>query len=999
MGVKGLWQLIKPAGRPVSLETLEGKILAIDVSIWLNKAAKGMRDKHGNQIYNAHLVMMFHRICKLLFYCVKPVFVFDGGVPELKKKTLKARRERRLHAETTKSKAKDTMLQKFLQTKALEAVTGEKTSVKLNLKEEKEPDIFQLAPLSRTASSQSDSSSEGEMNDEESWLEALRSEHIQKMFDHPESVDIDSEEFQSLPAEVKHELLTEIKDSHRRRYRRKNEERKELPKDAGDFSSFQLQGLMKRGKITQQIDSLRKEMTNTLSEQFLEIHKDINFKSDQSHIESKRIASDSKASYIFIKAVKSKEENVLFNANLEDDYHQFKELDEESEEQSSHYRRLQRVPAKFEVLKSFQPVGVKFLSDGSSDEENVMSTTQAENLKHGSTGSAEIQNQADVEYMSTDSDDSDFAETATNSESIDMGNVLPVLINKKNEVEIMEAKDSSMAELDLLNDIESTKDFESEKTTVETTITFDSKTLPDISNKPNNEPAVVSQEEILSPITSVLPEEISSPLSKVTNVDADSSKLSPSEATQESVASEEKEILPTPSSEITQHNKDNSFVQQFSSKVAEKTKEELVAFQEDLEHEQYELHQNALKLSRQAATVSSEKYQDVQELLQLFGIPYLVSPMEAEAQCAQLDYSNLTDGSVTDDSDIFLFGGETVYKNVFDQNKYTEMYISKTLKETLHLDRPKLIAVAMLTGSDYTEGMQGVGGVTAMEILHEFSRDEAQETLNHLKEWMLKMKSGKDVFAPGCNLLSKLKKSDLPRNFNSDDIWKAYLEPTVDTSDERFEWGTPDITALKEFANEKLGWLSSRTDEILSPVMIKWKEKKEKQKTLDKFFVPLLAQNDVISKRLRNVLDVMNGPNKKDDETSAESSKKSKQKRKAMESDATTSTSTFPYFDNDFVEVSKRGRAKITNCTMTVSSNEKVQAKKEENLLKAAAERLKPLPPFVRVNKINKAISKRMQGRGKRKARGKNRTLAILNQINAVPDVMKPLVSSESDSD
>lgn len=60
----------------------------LDVSIWLNKAAKGMRDKHGNPIYNAHLVLIFHRICKLLFYGVKPVFVFDGGVPELKKKTL-----------------------------------------------------------------------------------------------------------------------------------------------------------------------------------------------------------------------------------------------------------------------------------------------------------------------------------------------------------------------------------------------------------------------------------------------------------------------------------------------------------------------------------------------------------------------------------------------------------------------------------------------------------------------------------------------------------------------------------------------------------------------------------------------------------------------------------------------------------------------------------------------------------------------------------------------
>ena len=62
--------------------------LKSDVSIWLNKATKGMRDKFGNPIHNAHLIVIFHRICKLLFYKVKPIFVFDGGVPELKKKTI-----------------------------------------------------------------------------------------------------------------------------------------------------------------------------------------------------------------------------------------------------------------------------------------------------------------------------------------------------------------------------------------------------------------------------------------------------------------------------------------------------------------------------------------------------------------------------------------------------------------------------------------------------------------------------------------------------------------------------------------------------------------------------------------------------------------------------------------------------------------------------------------------------------------------------------------------
>lgn len=67
----------------------------------------------------------------------------------------------------------------------------------------------------------------------------------------------------------------------------------------------------------------------------------------------------------------------------------------------------------------------------------------------------------------------------------------------------------------------------------------------------------------------------------------------------------------------------------------------------------------------------------------MFGIPYLVSPAEAEAQCAQLDFSKLTDGSITDDSDIFLFGGNRVYKNIFNQNKYAEVYLADDLNKKL----------------------------------------------------------------------------------------------------------------------------------------------------------------------------------------------------------------------------------------------------------------------------------------------------------------------------
>lgn len=60
----------------------------VDVSLWLNESLRGMRDHQGSLIQNAHLLGLFYRICKLLFFKIRPVFVFDGGVPLLKKHTM-----------------------------------------------------------------------------------------------------------------------------------------------------------------------------------------------------------------------------------------------------------------------------------------------------------------------------------------------------------------------------------------------------------------------------------------------------------------------------------------------------------------------------------------------------------------------------------------------------------------------------------------------------------------------------------------------------------------------------------------------------------------------------------------------------------------------------------------------------------------------------------------------------------------------------------------------
>lgn len=53
--------------------------------------------------------------------------------------------------------------------------------------------------------------------------------------------------------------------------------------------------------------------------------------------------------------------------------------------------------------------------------------------------------------------------------------------------------------------------------------------------------------------------------------------------------------------------------------------------------------------------------------------------MEAEAQCGFLDEAGLTQGTITDDSDIWLFGGRRVYKNFFQQKKYVEFFESEDI--------------------------------------------------------------------------------------------------------------------------------------------------------------------------------------------------------------------------------------------------------------------------------------------------------------------------------
>jgi len=153
------------------------------------------------------------------------------------------------------------------------------------------------------------------------------------------------------------------------------------------------------------------------------------------------------------------------------------------------------------------------------------------------------------------------------------------------------------------------------------------------------------------------------------------------------------------------------------------------------------LNQQNKVAMRDSEEITQVMVAQIQTLLRHFGIPYITAPMEAEAQCAKLAELGLVDGVITDDSDVFLFGGLQCFKNIFNDAKYAECFLLADINRELSLSRERLISLAYLLGSDYTVGLPGVGPVVALELLSNFPGPTGVEDF---KEWWTKVQRGQD---------------------------------------------------------------------------------------------------------------------------------------------------------------------------------------------------------------------------------------------------------------
>ncbi|KAF2863403.1 PIN domain-like protein [Piedraia hortae CBS 480.64] len=978
MGVTGLWQVVQPCARPIKLDSLNRKKLAIDASIWIYHFLKAVRDKEGNALRSSHVVGFFRRICKLLYYGIQPVFVFDGAAPALKRQTINARKQRREGRREDAARTAGRLLAMQMQRHA-EEVEAERRNARDGQPEEDIPDEENLVYAEELHMTQEERQKNRKFKKTDAYhlpelevslaemsgpddlrvMSLAELEEYALQFNSGEDInvydfgkiDYDSPFFMSLPASDRYNILNAARLRSRLRMGHSKEQLDQMFPDRMAFSKFQIERVRERNELTTRLMN-------------------INAGDVAYGMSANRIAGEKSREYVLVKndGVEggwalgvlvndegSKEEKAIDvdKSSLPEITGSSEEEEEDIEFEDVPIEGLNRLPKRRKLSDGNEGRAeeTSLFGDGEGDTaaqedmgdpdslflpSNKDEVAEDEGMQREIAMSLEqASNESDEDGKSEDDSKSviEFEQHAvaeprpvSSGSAAAIATPLPAKQSEEDAVDLQQAltkkrkapsppsvRQKSAAKplpsagplpfekLDLgssllgkkMDRVETYREGGFEQIPAEKK---KAEPLPpwfsDTPDQDMNWPGAAEEEKPKETESSFIFQDRDAPLQRqpeVIDLDAD---LPPDEVAEERSITEEtrpaQHIRKSP--RPTRNEDDDEEQIEWSSSESAKSPSPALEFEpvklsppeetnlnpepvpdgpmveqpqspssstssgplsptaseaellqalaaENTEHERFAASLNPqiptqpitrealmtdLKASnRDSSAVTQTMITECQTLLSLFGLPYITAPSEAESQCSTLQSLGLVDGIITDDSDIFLFGGNRVYKNFFNSAKFVESYLLQDLEKEYDLTRERLIALAQLLGSDYAEGIKGVGPVTGMEILKEFHGD-----LEEFKTWVEELQFGTAPRAEDNVSATRKKlrraaanKFILPTHFPDARVEDAYLNPNVDKSLEQFVWGVPNLDGLRGFLMETVGWDQARTDEVLVPVL------------------------------------------------------------------------------------------------------------------------------------------------------------------------------------
>ncbi|MCQ2962084.1 MAG: flap endonuclease-1 [archaeon] len=136
--------------------------------------------------------------------------------------------------------------------------------------------------------------------------------------------------------------------------------------------------------------------------------------------------------------------------------------------------------------------------------------------------------------------------------------------------------------------------------------------------------------------------------------------------------------------------------------------------------------EEARKFAIRTSRMSPYILESSKELLDYMGIPYVQAIGEGEAQGAYMVEQGDAWAVASQDYDCLLFGAPRIVRNLtlsggLSNLEYLEL--EKVLEE-LKLSREQLIDVALMVGTDFNEGIHGIGAKTGLKLIRNNSLED-----------------------------------------------------------------------------------------------------------------------------------------------------------------------------------------------------------------------------------------------------------------------------------
>ncbi|GFR59038.1 flap endonuclease GEN homolog 1 [Elysia marginata] len=141
------------------------------------------------------------------------------------------------------------------------------------------------------------------------------------------------------------------------------------------------------------------------------------------------------------------------------------------------------------------------------------------------------------------------------------------------------------------------------------------------------------------------------------------------------------------------------------------------------------------KYNREAFFQECQQYKI---LLTGMGFLVLEAKGEAEKMCAELNMKNLVDGVLTSDGDALVYGAQVVYKGILTEKKEQKAtkFTMEKINSKLHMNHKDIVAFAILSKGDISDGVHSVGEKKFLELHKEFKNNGIKDSLERLKSWV-----------------------------------------------------------------------------------------------------------------------------------------------------------------------------------------------------------------------------------------------------------------------